>query len=196
MTDITHSAAVHDLIGELRMILVPTDADDEAYAQARRAAAGLAAGTDTTVVLYDRSDERWTDTPHPEGPLTRDEVDATSRPHLVAQMDELAASGVEVRAWCSTVPALTRILAAVQALDADAVLVPEQLDHPTMMDRLQPGDAGEMVTRVLDQNVADRVRVLVLSQDGSLDVVPSVDHTDRTSAAPSESRPRQKGNQS
>jgi hypothetical protein len=46
------------------------------------------------------------------------------------------------------------------------VLVPESIDNPKMMDRLQAGDdAGEQVGRVLDQNLERPVHVFVLGDD-------------------------------
>jgi hypothetical protein len=171
-------------------LLVPTTEDDSgntAYPRARRAALELARRATLRVVLYDRSDERWTDTPNPEGPFGIDDIERDRRPHLIDQMREFADAGIDVRAWYASVPALTRVLAAVQALGADAVLVPEALDDATMMDRLQPGGAGDMVSRVLDQNLDDPIHVFVVSDDGRVDVSTTVDHTDRSRAAPSES---------
>jgi hypothetical protein len=170
-------------------LLVPTtedDSDNSAYPRARRAALELARRGTVRVVLYDRSDERWTDTPNPEGPFAIDEIERDRRPHLVDQMRDFAEAGIDVRAWYASVPALTRVLAAVQTLGADAVLVPESLDDATMMDRLQPGGAGDMVSRVLDQNVDDPIHVFVVSDDGRVDVSTTVDRTDRSQAAPSE----------
>jgi hypothetical protein len=171
-------------------VLVPTSEDDsgnEAYPRARRAALELARRGSIRVVLYDRSDERWTDTPNPEGPYGIDEIEDDRRPHLGDQMREFVDAGIDVRAWYASVPAITRMLSAVQTLEADAVLVPESLDDPTMMDRLQPGDAGDMVSRVLDQNLEAPIHVFVVSDDGRVDVTTTVDRTDRSQAAPSES---------
>lgn len=184
------SNQVVECLEHVSTLLVPTSdhdsGDGDAYADTRRAALEIGRNHGLCVVLYDRSDERWTDTPNPEGPFGIDEIERDRRPHLEPQMREFADAGVEIRVWYASVPAITRILAAVQALDADAILVPESLDKPTLMDRLQPGDAGDMVARVLDQNVERPVHVFVLSEDGRVEVTATVDRTDRAQAAPSE----------
>lgn len=176
------------IAANLRLLLVPTSPDDEAFARTRAAALQIARGTSTRVVLYDRSDERWTDTPHPEGPFALDEIDLDKREHLASQMQPFTDAGVDVVAWYASVPALTAIISAVQELDADSILVPEELDKPRVMDRLQAGDdAGEMIGRVLDQNLERPVHLFVLADDSdSIEVMTTEDRTQRPEAAPSE----------
>jgi hypothetical protein len=195
--DITVGPSATAALEGVGKLLVPTDASEtsEAFGRTRRAARMLAQQYGFSVVLYDRSDERWTDTPHPEGPFGPDEVDLEKRPHLKAQMAEFTEAGIEVSAWYSSVPALTAIISAVQELSADAVLLPRELDDKRMMDRLQSGDASEMVGRVLDQNVEDPIHVFVLDDQANDDqtnddqtyevwVTTTEDFTDRTQAAP------------
>lgn len=168
-----------------RLVLVPTSDRDDAYGRARSAALAVAAGRDVTVVLYDRSDERWTDTPHPEGPFAPDEIERDRRPHLVDQMAEFTDAGVTVQAWYASVPALSAIISAVQELDADTILVPEKLHKPRVMDRLQAkGDPEEQIAHVLDQNVERTVHLLVVADDEDrIDATTTVDRTDRPTAA-------------
>lgn len=174
--------ATVEALGSVRTIIVPTDADDDGYDRARRAALQLASSLPPddrpTIVLHDRSDERWTDTPNPEGPFGIDEIETERRPHLAGQMQPFRDAGVEVRAWYASVPALTAVLTPVQELGAEAVLVPSEAESPRMMDRLQAGDdAGEQIGRVLDQQVDRTVFVFVVRDD---DVVETLTTTDRT----------------
>lgn len=180
MSTITLTDAAKAAVDGLTLIVVPTAPDNESYDRARAAALEIATLASCPVVLHDRSDERWTDTPDPEGPYTADEIDRENRPHLVEQMKEFTDAGVDVKAFYASVPALTAVLTPVQRLGADAVVVSASLDKPKMMDRLQAGDdAGEMVSRVLDQNLDRPVHVFVLGDDGTVEVLTSIDRTDR-----------------
>lgn len=180
MTAFTPTDAARAALGSVRTLVVPTDPGDEGYARARRAALELAAANGAAVVLHDRSDEHWTETPHAEGPFDLDTVAAGERDHLPGQMRPFADAGVEVSAWYATVPALTDILEPVQGLDADAVLVPLQPEKPRVMDRLQPGsDLGEQIGRVLDQNLERTVYVFVVRDDDAIEVLATVDRTGR-----------------
>lgn len=178
------SEATTEALASVRILVVPTDADDAGYETARRAALQLATsapeGQRLTVVLHDRSDERWTDTPHPEGPLGPDEIEADRRPHLVDQLRPFQEAGVDVKVWYASIPALTAVLTTVQTLDADAVLVPASPEAPKMMDRLQAGeDAGDQIGRVLDQQLDRTVFVFVVLDDGTVETLATVDNTDR-----------------
>lgn len=180
MAEFTATDAARAALGSVRTLLVPTDPDDEGYARARRAALELASDTGVAVVLHDRSDERWTETPHAEGPLDLETVADGERDHLPAQMQQFADAGVDVRAWYASVPALTAILEPVQGLDAAAVVVPQRPDKPRVMDRLQPGsDLGEQIGRVLDQNLERTVYVFVVRDDDTIEVLATVDRTGR-----------------
>lgn len=182
MAEFTLTDAARTALGSVRTLVVPTDADDDGYSRARRAALQLAGGSSdpVRVVLHDRSDERWTDTPNPEGPLDPAAVAAGGRTHLVEQMRPFTDAGVDVVAWYASVPALTAVITPVQELDAQAVLVPEWPEKQRVMDRLQPGsDAGEQIGRVLDQNLERTVYVFIVKDDGEIEVLATVDRTER-----------------
>jgi hypothetical protein len=178
MSEITLTETAREVLGNVSLLLVPTDAGDESD-RVRAAAVTLAREAGCSVVLHDRSDERWTDTPHPEGPYTIDEIDQ-DRAHLVGQMQVFVEAGIDVTAWYASVPALTAVLTPVQTLGADGILVPESIDNPKMMDRLQAGDdAGEMIGRLLDQNIERPIHIFVLGDDGTIEVITTIDRTDR-----------------
>lgn len=144
----------------IRCVVVPTDDESDALARARRAALQLARRHGWRIVLYDRTGERWTDTPHPVGTLAADEIDESERPHLVRQLADLEAAGVPSSAFLATVPALTAMIDVVQEIDVDAVLMPDELDKPRVMDRLQIGDGpGEMVARVAKLQLGEQLTI-------------------------------------
>lgn len=162
----------------IERMIVLTDDGDDAVARTREAALTFARNFGFDVVLYDRSDERWTDTPHASGPFTADEVDAERRPHLPRQLRDFEAAGVRATAWLATVPALTAMLDVLQELRADGVLLPEQLDHPKMMDRLQIGsDPAAMVDRVADLQMPNPPVVFLVPESGPTTITSYKENT-------------------
>jgi hypothetical protein len=152
-------------------VVVPTDDRSEAFGRARRAALQLARQHDWNVVLYDRSDERWTDTPHPVGVVGPDGIDPEQRPHLIRQLADFEAAGVTAGAFLATVPALTAMLDVIQEIDVDAILLPDELDEPTVMDRLQVGDGpGAMVARVAELQLDRRPTMYAVDATGRVDI--------------------------
>lgn len=180
MNAATFTDAAQTAIERVTLLVVPTAPDDDSYDRSRAAALEIARRSSCKVVLHDRSDERWTDTPHPEGPYSTEQVDKDGRTHLVEQMKPFTDAGIDVQAWYASVPAITAVLTPIQTLKADAIIIPESIDHPKLMDRLQAGgDTGEKVGRVLDQNLERTVHVFVLSDDDTVEVITTVDNTDR-----------------
>ena len=163
--------AVSSAIEQVRRVAIATDESDDALARVRQVALGLAATHGFDVVLYDRSHERWTDHPHPQGPVTADDLDGMDRDHLVAQLREFEAAGVGATAWLATVPALTAMLDVLQAMDVDAVMLPDSLDEPKMADRLQSGSSpSTMVQRVAELNMQRPPLVFEVPESGPIRV--------------------------
>jgi hypothetical protein len=158
-------------VGQLRRLAIATDESDDALARVRGVALGLARANGFEVVLYDRSHERWTDHPHPTGPVSADEIVGTDREHLVRQLREFEDAGVTATAWLATVPALTAMLDMLQAVDVDAIMLPEQLDQPKMMDRVQVGKtAPTMVQRIAELSLQHPPVVLSVPERGPITV--------------------------
>jgi hypothetical protein len=165
-------ASLPEQIGELRRVAIATDESDDALARVRRVALALARTHGFEVVLYDRSHERWTDHPHPVGPVDAEEIDEHDRPHLVHQLREFTDAGVGATAWLATVPAITAMLDLFQTLEVDAVMLPEQLDDPKMADRLQTGDSpGETVQRVAGLSLERPPLILSVPESGPITIV-------------------------
>ncbi len=152
-------------------IVIATNSDDDSLARVRRLMLDFASRQGCAVVLYDRSNERWTDTPHPKGPLTADQIDADERPHLVGQLREFEAVGVEATAWLATVPALTAMIDVLQDMSVDAIVLPDDFGSRKMMDRLQiGGDPAEMVQRIADLQLEHPPVVVVVDEAGEMTV--------------------------
>lgn len=173
----------------LHRVVVPTDADGDGMARARRAATQLASTHGWELVLYDRSNERWTDTPHPAGLVTADEIDRDERGHLARQMDDIEAAGVDVAAWLATVPALTAMIDVFQAADVDGVVVPDQLDSPKMMDRLQTGGSpDDLIARVAELQLDSSPAFLVVHESGKITLAADRGHTAASAEANTDER--------
>jgi hypothetical protein len=172
-TDFVLRTGVREAMPGVHRMIVPTDDRDAELAHARAAALELASRFDVELVLYDRTGERWTDTPHPKGPLRLLDLDADEHPHLVEQLRECAAAGVDAVAYLSTVPALTAMVDALQAMEIDCIVLPRNLQHPKLMDRLEPGaHPAQMVQRVSELQLDRSPVMLVVGDDNVIDVAP------------------------
>lgn len=137
------------VVDGLRRVAVPTDADDERLAHARRVATQLAAEHGWELVLYDRSKETWMDHPHPSACVSADELDTDEWEHLVRQLRDVESAGVSATAWLATVPSLTALVDVALQLGLDGVVLPDDLGKPKLMDRLLEGeDPAERTERV------------------------------------------------
>lgn len=146
-------------------IAVATDTDGETLASTRTVAASLAAEYDLSVVLYDRSEETWMDHPHPSGVCDRADLADRDRQHLADQMVEFDDAGVDVMAWIATVPSITEIVDVVMQAGVDIILLPDEIDHPKLLDRLKADSPADVVERIVSHNLDAPVPVLV--DDGS-----------------------------
>ena len=166
--DAEMSEHTKDVLRTLHRVVVPTDASGEAMARARAAARRLASRYGFEVVLYDRSHESWTISPHAQDLLGVDDVDAGERPHLVAQMREFIDAGVTVWAYLAIVPSITAITDAIQEHGVDGVMVPEHLEHPKLMDRLQSTHSrtADLVEHIITFETDSRPTVLVVPDQG------------------------------
>ncbi len=180
-TTFSLSADAADALSRVRRLVVPTDADDDSMRRGREAALAIASTYGTDVVLYDRSSEYWSETPHPKGPLRPDELDPESHGHLIEQLGAFADAGVTSSAFLATLPSISAILDVLQDVEIDAVLMPHPLGHRTWMDRLRGGkEQGEEVARVaatqlgmhpviLEVDEDDRVERVVLDESNTVD---------------------------
>lgn len=173
--DLRFTDRADDALGAIRRLVVPTDLPGvDCLDVARAVTKQVASERGFSVVLYDRSAETWMDHPHPSGPHRADEL-SDEFDVLAGQLRELDAAGIDASGWISTVPSLTEIAAAIDATEADAVLLPEPACDRTLVDRLtSTGDQNEDVVRSIETNAARPVIVFSID-DGCVDLVATTD---------------------
>jgi hypothetical protein len=88
-------------LGDPTVLVITREDWDDALSATFRRAVQLVGG-DGTIVLYDRSQETWGDTPHAEGPLDADSALLDDVAHVRQQLELLANSGVKAVAWRSS----------------------------------------------------------------------------------------------
>lgn len=159
--------AVAGVVQGSSVIIVPVDdGGDDALARARSMAIALAALAGARLVLLDRSDTTYADTPR-INELSREEVAAIDRPYLLSGIDEAAQSGVSATAFQHSLPGDEALTDAVKEVGADMVVVPGSLDSPGIFARLKGGSAGDRAadaapagTSVVSVDEGGRVRLV------------------------------------
>jgi hypothetical protein len=164
------TAAADDALRAATKLAVVTDDEDAHLAATRRLGAQLAARHDLDVVLYDRSQETWMDHPHPSGPCDVSELDDRAASHLAPQIEEFTALGIDAAPWIATVPTITEIVDVIRELGVDLILLPEQLDKASLIDRLRGKQPADVVREVAALNLERPVPVLV-DRGGTVEVV-------------------------
>ncbi len=155
---------VRPVVERATTIVVPVDdGGDEALVRARRAAIAVAGLAGAKLVLLDRSDTTYADTPR-INELDRDAVAALDRPYLLAGIDEADAAGVHATAFQHSLPGDEALTDAVEQVGADLVVVPAGLDSPGLFARLKGGDAEDRAVQAAPSGVA----VLAVAEDGTL----------------------------
>lgn len=155
---------VRGVVEAASVVLVPVDdGKDDALAQARRVAIALASLGDAKLVLLDRADTTYADTPR-IFELSRAEVAEIDRPYLLAGIDEAEAAGVSATAFQHSLPGDEALTDAVDRVVADLVVVPVELDSPGLLARLKGGDVED---RTVDATPAGTA-VVSVAADGTL----------------------------
>lgn len=159
--------AVASVVEAASVILVPVDdGADDALARARAVAIALASLGDAKLVLLDRADTTYADTPR-VFELDRDEVAAIDRPYLLAGLDEAAAAGVVATAFQHSLPGDEALTDAATQVAADLVVVPASLDSPGLFARLKGGDVEGRTVQAAPRGTA----VVAVAEDGRLELV-------------------------
>ncbi|CAN5894039.1 hypothetical protein BH23ACT2_BH23ACT2_03240 [soil metagenome] len=146
------------------IILVPVDnGSEEAFTLACRVATALASLGGARLVLLDRSDTTYGDTPRVHE-LTRDHVVGLDRPYLLDALDAVAAEGVAVTAFQHSLPGDEAYTDAADELGADLIVVPDHLDSPGLLDRFKRDDVSERTVDAAPSGTG----VLVVSTEGTV----------------------------
>jgi nucleotide-binding universal stress UspA family protein len=157
-------ADVADAMGGATTVLVPVDdGNDAARERTRLVAQQLAALVGARLVLLDRTDTTYADTPRVQE-LTREQADDLGRPYLVRQIDEAADAGVEVIAFEHSLPGSEALTDAAKETSASVIVVPHHLDKPGFLDHFRKGDAADRAGRA----APDGVSVLAVEADGTI----------------------------
>lgn len=170
----THPDSLDDLdpavaaaVREATTVLVPVDdGNDPARERSRQVATSLAALAGARLVLLDRTDTTYADTPR-LSELNRAELEGIDRDYLVVQIDAAAEAGVSATAFQHSLPGAEALTDAVKATGADLVVVPVDLDKPGVLDRFRGGSVAERT----NDAAPDGVPVVSVAEDGTLALV-------------------------
>jgi hypothetical protein len=157
-----------DALHDADMILTIVDGGREpAYRRSWAVALDFARRAGATLMLADRSQETWGDTPHHSGPFTPDEVRSMGRHHLDQYLDEAEAAGVLVMVWIPSLPLPESYYEETLSHNrVDLAVLPERLEHPKLLDRL----FGAFVPRTAKEMAPD-VAVVGVSGPGRLALI-------------------------
>jgi len=148
--------------------VIVTPVDDGEVAEldgSRRAAIALAKLSGARLYLVDRVGASWTLTPHGEGPVDRDTLVRAGgeAAHMIPQLDEAIAAGVDVRAWRLSLPGIGGFDDAVDQLGADLAVSPTDVKGRGWTARFRQRSASERAHERCPQ-----VPMIGVDQDGSL----------------------------
>ncbi len=148
------------------VLVVTDDQGDPGVAAARAFAAELAARAGVPLVLYDRSEETWADTEHPEGPMPADDPRLEGRAHLRRQMAETAELGADSRGWVATLPSITAVETALADTGADVVVIPQAMDRKLLEKALAGDSMADALRNQLALGPHPDVTVIEVAADG------------------------------
>lgn len=145
------------------VILTLTDAGREpSYSRSLPVALMLARRTGAILLLVDRSEGTWAETPHHRGPFSPEDFRRAGRTHLDAQLGEAAAEGLVVRVRVPSFPLPESYYQeTVSHNGVDLAVLPERYQHPTITERL----SGTRTAQVAKAMVPT-VPVVQVSRDG------------------------------
>jgi hypothetical protein len=154
-----------DALGDANMILAIVDGGREpAYRRSWSVALSFARRTGATLMLADRSQETWGDTPHHSGPFTPDQIRRMGKHHLDEYLEQAEAAGVVVLVWIPSLPLPESYYEETLSHNhVDLAVLPERLEHPKLLDRTIGAFAARMA-----KAMAPTVPVVEVSRAGSL----------------------------
>jgi hypothetical protein len=137
---------------------------EPAYRRSWPVALRLAQQTGATLLLADRSQETWGETPHHSGPFTPEQIGRSGRLHLDRYLEEAEAMGVPVRVWVPSLPLPESYYEETLSHNhVDLAVLPERLDRPKLTERMLGGFAARIA-----KAMAPAVPVVEVSGGGQL----------------------------
>lgn len=141
--------------------------DDPSADAAGRFAATLASTAGGSVLVYDRSEETWGDSQHPEGPFDASEAEHAGRHELAAEMRRIEGLGTPAEGWVATLPSLSAVTSAIAEVEATLVVVPESM-RPKLLERALIGrSAAEIIATQVARNPELPAMVVEVSAEGT-----------------------------
>ncbi len=145
--------------------IVAVTGEDDQYRAVRSRATALAAGGRGTVILYDMDAAGLFSSPVPTewsgegeeeltaaeaGPRDRldpDELDTAGRGAVADQVRQLRSMGVDAWAWLPTTKDATDLAAYAERQGASLVLVPPDLEQPSLLEKVTGQSGTEQANR-------------------------------------------------
>jgi hypothetical protein len=156
---------IADALRDANVILAIVDGGREpAYRRSWSVALSFARRTGATLMLADRSQETWGDTPHHSGPFTSDQVRRMGKHHLDAYLDEAQSAGVLVMVWIPSLPLPESYYEETLSHNrVDLAVLPDRMERPKLLDRTIGAFAARMA-----KAMAPAVPVIEVSGAGRL----------------------------
>jgi len=130
-------------------------------------AATLAAKGSVPVTLYDRSEETWGDSQHPDGPLEKGHELLADRKELAAQIAWFDAHRVVGQAWVATLPSISAVLSSLAQVDIDVIVVPADLDRNLFERALEGSSLAESLVEQISRHPGLDTVVVEVDENGS-----------------------------
>jgi nucleotide-binding universal stress UspA family protein len=165
-----------DAVADARLVVAYVSEDEE-LDHVRGAALELGRRTGARVILYDRDSASAFSDPMPnqwgsqaEGaqfgdPLSDQELVKLGREPFAAKVADAREAGVDAWGWLASDHGTDAVVAYARDHDADLLLLPADLEHPGLGERLR----GETVDKAVEEatGTAGRLTVLLVAPDGS-----------------------------
>ena len=149
------------------VVLLVDSSQTDPHTAALDYAIAVAQRDQVALTIYDRSEETWGDSQHPDGPMDLDDSRLDDRPDLRGILQVAADKGVTPNGWVSTLPSVSAVTSALGALEADLVVIPDNL-HQKLLERALSGNStGESLATQIDRNPTLDAVVVVVSNDGT-----------------------------
>lgn len=134
-------------------------------------ALSVAATSNVPITLYDRSEETWGDSQHPEGPLAAGDERLADRDVLASQIAWLNDHEVTGQGWVSTLPSISAVLTALSQVGADVVIVPDTIQRK-LFERALTGDSlAETLAEQIRRNNDVTATVIDVTGSGTATIV-------------------------
>ncbi len=164
----TNNADVASPFAATKGVLLITNSDQvPADSYGFTVALALAVRSHVPVTLYDRSEETWGDSQHPEGPLVAGDAQLSERTALAEQIGWLNDHEVVGQGWVATLPSISAVLTALAQVGADVVIVPGSLSRNLFERALEGSSLAETLVEQISRNEEVDAVVFEIDDNGA-----------------------------